>query len=133
MPLSKKRNRERMRALRRKQHDNTISKRDVRALQAAGLDVEEVVGEPESKKVSGRVVNAIIRTLEAKRSRVEWQSGGIKMLHNDIATLTAERDMLLAQLQGDTTAQRLTQLEADAALRDAQENLGTTTLDHKGE
>ena len=119
MPLSKKRNRERMKALRRRQRPNTISKRDARALQAAGLDVEEVVGESPSEKVSGRVVNAIIRTLEAKRSRVEWQSGGIRGLHDDVATLKATVSMLQFQLQqGDGS--RITQLEADLALLTAQ-------------
>lgn len=71
-------------------------------------------------------------TEDAKAQRVEWQSGGIRMLHDEIATLKAERDMLLSQLQGDTTAQRLTQLEAELTLMQATgvdyESAPTTTV-----
>jgi uncharacterized coiled-coil protein SlyX len=129
MPLSKKRNRERMRALRRKQRPHTISQRDVRAIKAAGLDVEDVVGEPPSEKVSGRVVNAIVRLLEAKKARVAWQSSGIRGLHDDIATLKAEMELFKSQLQTVESQRiaalsyKLAEIEVEHALLGVQQGI----------
>ena len=134
MPLSKKRDRERKRRDAKAKRPNTISKRDVRALKAAGVAVEDVVGEPPSEKVSGRVVNAIVRRLEAKRARVEWQSGGIKMLHNEIATLKAERDTLRSVLSDDKVTylekvygERIAALSYEVAQLQAESIMGEIT------
>ena len=62
------------------------------------------------------------RRLEAKTARVEWQSSGIRMLHDEIATLEARLAMLPA-MQDTEVKQRITQLEADLALREAIEGM----------
>ena len=54
------------------------------------------------------------RALEAKTARVEWQSGGILMLHDKIATLEA-RLATQPAMQDTADKQRITHLEADLA------------------
>lgn len=60
------------------------------------------------------------RRLEAKEARVEWQSGGIKELRDEIATLTAKLGMLQVQLETDQVAvlqRRVALLEAEQVVR----------------
>ncbi|MDZ4248647.1 MAG: hypothetical protein U0990_00965 [Candidatus Nanopelagicales bacterium] len=116
MPLSKKRDRLRKRKLRAKQRPNRLSKKDVRVLRRAGLDPEEVVGDPSSEKVSVRVTNAIVRALEAKTQIIDQ---GYKFT---LRRMQAELDTLKASLATDPgilALQRIAQMEADQALRDA--------------
>ena len=118
MPLSKKRNRERMRLKRGSKASEPVvlPRRLVRALRAAGIDPEKVSASP---AVSEEAFKDLLRTLDAKEQRIAWQSSGIKLLHSDVATLKATVSMLQVQLQqGDGS--RLTQLEADLALLTAQ-------------
>ena len=84
MPLSKKRNRERMRLKRGSKTSRVVvlPRRLVRALRAAGIDPEKVSASP---AVSEEAFKDMQRTLDAKEQRIAWQSGGIKLLHGDVA------------------------------------------------
>lgn len=61
---------------------------------------------------------ALERLLAAKVQRVEWQSGGIRLLHGEIATLKA---LLATQpaMQEKALEERVLRLETDQVLREA--------------
>ena len=97
MPLSKKRNAERMRRL-RASHKNggtaLLSKALLRKMRTLGIETGRYLA---ALPVSLDDYRALERTLTAKVARVEWQSGGIKMLQEQV-TRDAAR---LTQLEGD--------------------------------
>lgn len=118
MPLSRAKNRERMRALRASEKESgtvILPKRVVKALKAVGVDPGRYKLSPDVTLAAYRDLE---RTLAAKVARVEWQSGGIKVLHDDVATLKATLETLTAHLQ-TSESQRITQLEANQALHEA--------------
>ena len=91
----------------------------VRLLQAKGIDPTKYVSE-----VSLSDYRDLKRQLEAKIARVEWQSGGIRGLQEEIRTLEAfvqTQASFLHDEQVIAVTQRVAQLEADFALHEAVE------------
>lgn len=108
MPLSKARNRERMRiemrrvrALKREGGTVLLPSATVRRLRRQGLTITRALVMPKPTLEDYRDLE---RRQEAKAARVKWQSGGIRMLREQIATMEAR----VAVLQ-----QRVTLLEAE--------------------
>lgn len=99
-------------------HTLMLSKRVARSLRAAGIDPMRLG----LVAVSVSDYRALERTLAAKVARIEWQSGGIKMLHEEIATLKATMETMRSQLQSGES-QRIMQLEAQQALQEARERV----------
>lgn len=121
MPLSKKRDRERKKIERAKKKAGStalLPKALVRRLHRLGVSPARYV---QRVPVSLDDYRNLERKLDAKTQRVEWQSGGIRQMHQEIARLRA---VLATQAaMGDMVlAQRITQLEAAMALREARES-----------
>ena len=120
MPLSKKRDAERKRQSRaaaKARSTALLPKSLARKLSMLGLRPERWL---RGRPVSLDDYRDLERRYEAKAAHVEWQKGGIRMLHEEIATLRA---LLATQpaMQELSLAQRITQLEAEQALACAEE------------
>ena len=111
MPLSKAKNRERMRKLRRLGVKAVMSSADVRAMRRAGLDPENIGDE--AGKVSSAVYYALLRDRDAIKAHLGWHHEAVKYL--DIGTLVEN-----LQRQVNVQGQRITLLEANLALNEAQ-------------
>ena len=126
MSLSKKRDRERKkREYWRKKAEKQagmalLPKALVRRLRRQGIAVGRYLT---NQPVSLDDYRAQGRLLEAKIARVEWQSSGIVGLHQEIATLRA-RLATLPAMQDALVLQRLAEVEAEAALHQAQHEPG---------
>jgi len=83
----------------------------VRRLHAQGIDVQRWV---KSVPVSLDDYRARGRLLEAKSLRIEWQSSGIRGLHQKIAELEGTISMMRA-MGNSEDKQRIMQVEADLA------------------
>ncbi|MAH48032.1 hypothetical protein CMI37_19575 [Candidatus Pacearchaeota archaeon] len=122
MPLSKEKQAAWMREYRAKKKQGkatVLPKSEVRRLQAMGID-------PEKHNVSPGVnlddYRDLKRQLGAKTARVEWQSSGIRKLHEEITSLAAWMETYKAFAEDrdmDALRKRVTLLEADYALRKA--------------
>lgn len=126
MPLSKKRDAERKkieRAKRKKGQTVLLFKAQVREMHRLGVEPSRYL---RRVPVSLDDYRDLERRLQAKAARVQWQSGGIKMLHDQIATLTA-RLATFPAMQESEVKQRVTRLEAEQALRDAVEEVREPT------
>lgn len=122
MPISKKRNAERMRKARaagKARGAALLPKSMVRELARLGVRPERWL---RGRPVSLGDYRGLQRRLEAKEARVEWQSSGIRMLHQEIARLKA---LLATQpaMQDTAIAARVTQLEAEQALHEAEHRI----------
>lgn len=113
MPLSKARDAERKRQLRRLGVKSIMSSADVRAMRRAGLDPEQI--ESEAGKVASSVFYALLRDRDAIKAHLGW--------HHE-ATLTPDTGTLLEKLQTQIAEQagRITMLEASFTLHEAQES-----------
>lgn len=83
-----------LRASRKEAGPVILPKRVVRYLRTAGINparlgIAQAVSMSKYRDLDG--------TLDAKIQRIEWQSGGIKMLHDEIATLKAKMETIVAQ------------------------------------
>ena len=120
MPLGKAANAARMRAYRAsKRAGGTIllSRSEVRRLHKLGVSP---AGFLRGARVSLDEYRDLQRQLEAKVLRVQWQSGGIKMLQEENATLRATIETIKATDAGELALQRVVQLEATRALEEVQ-------------
>ena len=123
LPLSKKRDKERKAAQRAEKAAKKaggaalLPKALVKRMRLLGVDPHKYLT---AAPVSLDDYKALERRLEAKVMRVEWQSGGIRMLHDEIATLKAQIETMGA-MQDLELKQRVAQLEADLALHEAVE------------
>lgn len=118
MPISKKRNAERMRKARaaaKTRGARLLPKSMVRELARLGVRPERWL---RGRPVSLDDYRGLQRRLEAKEKRVEWQSGGIAMLHQEIARLRA---LLATQpaMQDSAVMARVAKIEAEQALHEA--------------
>lgn len=91
----------------------------VRRLHKQGINVTRWAA---ARPVSLDDYRELQRELDAKAARVEWQSGGIRMLHEQAAVLQARLDTLAASVKADPEtlklAKRVTILEAEKVLAD---------------
>ena len=99
-------------------------KAQVVALLRAGVPPERI-GKPETLR---QRIRWLLRDRDALKARIEWQSGGIRMLRDQLATLQARFDTLPAMQERELSAQighlntqllwaqqRITLLEAESA------------------
>ena len=116
--MSKKRNKARMKAMRAKAKKGgtaLMPKALVRRLYAQGIDPTRYLA---TVPVSLDDYRALERTLDARTQRVEWQSGGIRMLRGELETLKATIATMPA-MQDSEVLQRLIQVEAGQVLHEA--------------
>lgn len=117
MPLSKKRDRERKkreRALKREGGTMLLPSATVRRLRRQGLNITRALA---SLPVTMDDYHALERRLAAKAARVEWQSSGIRILRDQVATLEARIATLPAMEDTEIRAQLLVTQQALAALQ----------------
>ena len=120
MPYSKRKQAAWMRAYRaKKKMAGTVlmPKAFVRRLAAQGTTPMRYLG---AIPVSLDDYRAQGRLLEAKNARVEWQSSGIRMLHQKTAALEGTISMMRT-MDNSQEKQRIMLLEANQTLREAQE------------
>ena len=121
MPLSKAENRERMRVVRAAKREGgtvLLPAAEVRRLRRQGLNITRALLAPAVTLDDYRDLG---RRLEAKAARVEWQSGGIRTLRDEIATWQARYATLEASLVSERVqAARLTALEVAQAVHEAE-------------
>lgn len=120
MPLSKARDRERKRLDRvRKRVAGTalLSKAEVRRLHRLGVSPARYLT---GRRVTLDEYRDLQRQLDAKVQRIQWQSSGIRTLHEEIATLKATIETIKAIDPNAEVLQRVVQLEAERALQEAQ-------------
>jgi hypothetical protein len=103
VPLSKEKDRERKRKLRRNKVSKVMSSADVRAMRRVGIDPEKLGDE--GGKISSRVFYSVVRELEAARARVSWYQES-KLCPNAFAQvdvlreeLKVTRDELMTQIR----------------------------------
>ena len=112
MPLSKKRDRERKRRLRRLGVTSIMSSADVRAMRMAGLNPEDVGDE--RGKVSSSVYYALMRDRDAIKAHLSWHHESVK--YSDIGTVVERQGDEIGQLQA-----RVIQLEAGMVVHEVQD------------
>ena len=113
MPLSKVKNKARMRKLRRFNVKSVMSSADVRAARRAGINPEDIGSE--FGKVSANVYYALLRDRDAIKAHLSWHHEAMKYL--DVSTVIERLQAEVGQLQS-----RVTQLEAGLVLHEAQES-----------
>lgn len=77
MSLSKQRNKERMRTIRRLGITSIMSPADVRAMRVAGITPEYM--EDEAGRVSARVYYALLRDRDAIKAHLSWLQNDLKL------------------------------------------------------
>lgn len=113
MPLSKKRNRERMRVKRgEKKGINVLSSFKVKEIRKSGFDIEKLF---DNGMVPAVEYYRLMRDRDAIKAHLDWHHESVKF--PDIVTV-------VERLQS-----RVTLLEAEMALRNAQEEKGSGFLD----
>ena len=124
MPLSRARDRDRKRAaaaLKKEGGTALLASSDVRRLRRQGINIVKRFLAPAVTLDDYRDLG---RRLDAKAARVEWQSGGIKALRDELATWQARYATLEASLVSERVqAARLTALEVAQAVHDAEASL----------
>lgn len=119
MPWGKAKQAAWMRAYRaRKRAGGTVllSKAEVRRLRRLGVSPGRYLT---GQRVTLDEYRDLQRQLDAKVQRIQWQSSGIRLLHDEIATLLATIEVMKSVTQSDTNALRITALEAEMAVLQA--------------
>jgi hypothetical protein len=92
VPLSKEKDRERKRKLRRNKVSKVMSSADVRAMRRVGIDPEKLGDE--GGKISSRVFYSVVRELEAVRAHLSWHHESVK--NPDIVTILERMQVEMA-------------------------------------